>query len=213
MSSLKTLGSPNVSCVENASSRPTLLVPCFAPLTFYVPFSLHRLPLFRPIYFPIFCVASVIFIVSSRQLGAFRSQSRPTGPLEDMGPGSEFASSDHTTFFSNTSFACLLVQALPITLVYPFRRVILWFLIAWPWVEFMKNGFGRFTALVLAMITMRLVVSLAAPLLGILVKWVVIGRYKAGKYPLWGGYYLRWWFVEQVVNILGRGRYTHCSTS
>jgi non-ribosomal peptide synthetase-like protein len=32
----------------------------------------------------------------------------------------------------------------------------------------------------------------------ILVKWLVIGRYRPGTYPLWGGYYLRWWFVTAI---------------
>ena len=27
---------------------------------------------------------------------------------------------------------------------------------------------------------------------------MVIGRYRAGAYPLWGGYYLRWWFVTAI---------------
>jgi non-ribosomal peptide synthetase-like protein len=30
------------------------------------------------------------------------------------------------------------------------------------------------------------------------VKWTVVGRYRPGRYPLWGGYYLRWWFVRHV---------------
>lgn len=28
-------------------------------------------------------------------------------------------------------------------------------------------------------------------------KWLVIGRYKSGRYPLWGFYYFRWWFVSR----------------
>jgi len=32
--------------------------------------------------------------------------------------------------------------------------------------------------------------------LSIAIKWVVIGRYKPGRYPLWGSYYFRWWFVR-----------------
>lgn len=32
----------------------------------------------------------------------------------------------------------------------------------------------------------------------IAIKWLVVGRYKAGEYPLWGGMYLRWWFVEAI---------------
>jgi hypothetical protein len=33
----------------------------------------------------------------------------------------------------------------------------------------------------------------------------LLGRYKAGRYPLWGSMYLRWWIVEQIVNIMGKG--------
>jgi hypothetical protein len=32
-----------------------------------------------------------------------------------------------------------------------------------------------------------------------LAKWILIGRYKAGVYPLWGWYYLRWWIVHRLV--------------
>ncbi len=34
-------------------------------------------------------------------------------------------------------------------------------------------------------------------LLSIAVKWLVIGRYKPGRYPLWGFYYFRWWLVTR----------------
>ena len=30
------------------------------------------------------------------------------------------------------------------------------------------------------------------------VKWLVIGRFKAGRYPLWGPYFFRWWFVTRI---------------
>ncbi len=30
------------------------------------------------------------------------------------------------------------------------------------------------------------------------IKWVVIGRYRAGEYPLWGSYYFRWWLVNTI---------------
>ncbi|WP_242095766.1 Pls/PosA family non-ribosomal peptide synthetase [Sphingomonas sp. CROZ-RG-20F-R02-07] len=42
-------------------------------------------------------------------------------------------------------------------------------------------------------------IPIAAMLLSIAVKWIVIGRYKAGDYPLWGGYYFRWWLVRRVI--------------
>ena len=38
-------------------------------------------------------------------------------------------------------------------------------------------------------------VMLAVP---ILVKWLVIGRYRPGAYPLWGTYFFRWWFATTI---------------
>ena len=33
-------------------------------------------------------------------------------------------------------------------------------------------------------------------LLSLAVKWIVIGRFKPGRYPVWGLYYFRWWLVN-----------------
>ena len=35
-----------------------------------------------------------------------------------------------------------------------------------------------------------------------MVKWLVIGRYRAGDYPLWGGYYFRWWLMRRFTDVL-----------
>ena len=35
-------------------------------------------------------------------------------------------------------------------------------------------------------------------LLSIIAKWVIIGRYRAGNYPLWGAYYFRWWLANTI---------------
>ncbi len=37
--------------------------------------------------------------------------------------------------------------------------------------------------------------------LSIVVKWTVIGRFKPGRYPLWGMYYYRWWLVTLVQKL------------
>jgi aryl carrier-like protein len=60
-------------------------------------------------------------------------------PLRD----DPFFSWDFAPELSSTSLGCLLVQALPITLIYPLRRIVIWFLIAGPWVLLMKYGWGR----------------------------------------------------------------------
>ncbi len=37
------------------------------------------------------------------------------------------------------------------------------------------------------------------------VKWLVVGRFKAGEYPLWGRDYYRWWFVNTFQSIVPIG--------
>lgn len=32
----------------------------------------------------------------------------------------------------------------------------------------------------------------------VILKWLVIGRTKPGRYPLWGSYFFRWWFVQRL---------------
>ncbi|WP_315863199.1 Pls/PosA family non-ribosomal peptide synthetase [Anthocerotibacter panamensis] len=38
--------------------------------------------------------------------------------------------------------------------------------------------------------------------LSVAVKWLVIGRYRPGNYPLWGFYYWRWWFVRRFQAVM-----------
>jgi formate hydrogenlyase subunit 3/multisubunit Na+/H+ antiporter MnhD subunit len=52
----------------------------------------------------------------------------------------------------------------------------IWFLIAIPWVRLMKDGYGRFASLLLAMFLSRLALGIFCPLAGIMAKWLIIGR-------------------------------------
>jgi non-ribosomal peptide synthetase-like protein len=38
-------------------------------------------------------------------------------------------------------------------------------------------------------------------LLGVAVKWLVIGRFRPGRYPVWGMYYFRWWLVTRFQSL------------
>ncbi len=42
-------------------------------------------------------------------------------------------------------------------------------------------------------------INLVTIFLGVAVKWLVLGRVKPGRYPLWGVYYFRWWFVQHFL--------------
>jgi non-ribosomal peptide synthetase-like protein len=36
-------------------------------------------------------------------------------------------------------------------------------------------------------------------LIAVSAKWILLGRIRPGRHPLWGGYYLRWWFVQTLL--------------
>lgn len=38
-------------------------------------------------------------------------------------------------------------------------------------------------------------------LVAILAKWVLIGRYRAGRYPMWRSMYVRWWIVSRLQHL------------
>jgi len=38
-------------------------------------------------------------------------------------------------------------------------------------------------------------------------KWLIIGRYRPGAYPLWGSYYIRWWVTARLQALSGRRRF------
>jgi non-ribosomal peptide synthetase-like protein len=39
--------------------------------------------------------------------------------------------------------------------------------------------------------------------MSIILKWVIIGRYQPGEYPVWGFYYFRWWLTTRIQSING----------
>jgi non-ribosomal peptide synthetase-like protein len=57
------------------------------------------------------------------------------------------------------------------------------------WPEFHPWDLGMLLLLVLVHFTLPVVV-----------KWTLIGRFRAGRYPLWGEYYCRWWLVRKALD-------------
>jgi acyl-CoA synthetase (AMP-forming)/AMP-acid ligase II/carbonic anhydrase/acetyltransferase-like protein (isoleucine patch superfamily) len=100
-----------------------------------------------------------------------------------------------------------LFQLIPGFFVFPFfqfTRVFLFFTLLLeiledlPW----ERSFARF---ITTIVIFHFTWSVFTPLLFVLIKWVVIGKYKPGRYPFWSVYYLRWWFVDICRKIIGRG--------
>mmetsp|Transcript_37306 Transcript_37306/g.99407 ORF Transcript_37306/g.99407 Transcript_37306/m.99407 type:complete len:434 (-) Transcript_37306:1119-2420(-) len=107
---------------------------------------------------------------------------------------------------SQTSALALAVQALPLMLFYPVRRGGSWVLFVMMWMLIQSTiSVERLISLVMALALTYTMSEAALPLIGILGKWLLVGRFRQGRYPLWGQYYLRWWLVDQLLQLCGRG--------
>jgi non-ribosomal peptide synthetase-like protein len=124
-----------------------------------------------------------------RSLAAgFEAQPR----LAQSVPGSSFCSQNSV----RRHFWCGAAQAFSLIFILTF------FALQWlaPYLTYtilIEEEYDFVAALIGAVASLVLLypVMLAIP---IALKWLVIGRYRAGSYPLWGFYYFRWWLVTTV---------------
>lgn len=52
-----------------------------------------------------------------------------------------------------------------------------------------------------ALLGVYMVINIATVAVSIGGKWLVIGRTKPGRYPLWGVYYYRWWLAQRLIGL------------
>jgi non-ribosomal peptide synthetase-like protein len=53
----------------------------------------------------------------------------------------------------------------------------------------------------IALLGVYMCINIATVAVSILGKWLVIGRTKPGRYPLWGVYYYRWWLAQRLIGL------------
>ena len=106
-----------------------------------------------------------------------------------------------------SNFYGLLIQLLPLLVIYPiwqlsrlflFFRILLSMLHAVP-------GERNLVKFLFTLIVFHAVWVTVTPLIFILLKWLIIGKYRKGRYAIWSNYYLRWWFVDVMRKLIGRG--------
>jgi len=106
----------------------------------------------------------------------------------------------------------MLVQLLPIALIYPTKRALTWTVFMY-FLTYTQQWYtnksipGRLLNLVISMVIARLTTKVIAPLLAIAFKWIVVGRYQEGLYPMWSRSHTKWWFCQKVISIAGMGVY------
>ncbi len=100
-------------------------------------------------------------------------------------------------------FGCCGLQALSLYGLYALGTIPLAAIL----VLYLKLSQGSISLQTVAVIAAAFGIAGFPALLGtsILAKWLIIGRYVPGTYPVWGWYYFRWWLVTRLQTISGMG--------
>jgi acetyltransferase-like isoleucine patch superfamily enzyme len=119
-------------------------------------------------------------------------------------PGNRF---DQTRMDNSSGFFATLFQLVPLLVIYPVWQLTRFFLFFRCLVYVLQKvpSVHSLVLFVATLVTYHFIWVTLTPLLFVAVKWTVIGRYQCGRYPIWGQYYLRWWFVDVVRKLIGRG--------
>ncbi|MBB4066665.1 Pls/PosA family non-ribosomal peptide synthetase [Gellertiella hungarica] len=97
-------------------------------------------------------------------------------------------------------FLCGLAQAaaMPLVLGLMSAQFLGVFLAYW----FMASGEMGVLAEMAALSAIYLGINLLTAAIAIGLKWLVLGRTRPGRYPLWGVYYYRWWLAQRLISLI-----------
>ncbi len=101
-------------------------------------------------------------------------------------------------------FICGFAQALglvPIAGIYAWEWLGPYFVYAYLVLNKATTGQALAGALLTYFVTVP-----ATMMIGVIAKWLILGRIKPGRYPLWGVYYYRFWFVRTLIRALPVGQ-------
>lgn len=114
---------------------------------------------------------------------------------------------DPTRIDVTPGLGALFFQLVPLFVCFPVWQLSRFFLFFRCLLLMLKQVPSAHTllVLVLTLVIFHMVWVFFTPLLFIVLKWSVIGSYRKGRYALWSEYYLRWWFVDVLRKLIGRG--------
>jgi len=101
-------------------------------------------------------------------------------------------------------FLCGLAQALSLLLIYGLFAVQIFvpYLGYYYVVARTESGTAdKHIAIITALVLFCLIPPLFS-MMGIAAKWLLIGRAREGDYPLWGGFYFRYWLVNSILRLV-----------
>jgi acyl-CoA synthetase (AMP-forming)/AMP-acid ligase II/acetyltransferase-like isoleucine patch superfamily enzyme len=114
---------------------------------------------------------------------------------------------DPTRFDSFPGCGATFVQLVPLFVIFPAWQLSRFFLFFRVLLAVLRSvpGGHNLLAFILTLVVFHFLWVLLTPLVFVLIKWLIVGTYREGRYPIWGQYYLRWWFVDIMRKLIGRG--------
>jgi non-ribosomal peptide synthetase-like protein len=134
-----------------------------------------------------------------RALAKHVAASQMQAPLAKAGKRGGFA--DLQTLAPKPGIALIVAQALYYLTIIPILFLPL--LLVIPWTVDMLYFRRTVVEVIIYVLVLALCLWPVMLLIGIGSKWILIGRYKPGAYPLWGSYYLRWWLASRLQRLSG----------
>jgi hypothetical protein len=104
-------------------------------------------------------------------------------------------------------YGALFFQLIPLLVVYPvwqLSRFFCFFRCMLLVLQKVPSGHSLI-AVVITLVVFHFLWVTLTPLLFVLLKWTVIGTYQKGRYSIWSEHYIRWWFVDVLRKLIGRG--------
>ena len=116
---------------------------------------------------------------------------------------------DSTRIHVEPDWKVHLLQLLPLFVIHPLWQLTRFFMFFQTLLVVLKRvpNEDNLVAFVITLVTFHFIWIVITPLVFVAIKWIVIGKYKAGRYPIWGEYYMRWWFVDILRKMIGLGFY------
>lgn len=98
-------------------------------------------------------------------------------------------------------------QLTPLFVVHPVWHLSRFFLFfrCLLWVLYHTPGTQNLYKFIFTLVIFHFMWVTFTPLLFVLLKWTIIGTYHKGRWAIWSEYYLRWWFVDVMRKMIGRG--------
>lgn len=123
-----------------------------------------------------------------------KPQTTATRPIKDVIAIEPFRHVSQKQFLISS-----IIQALSLIVIF-FCFALQWLLpyLTYTWTQ--ENDASVFHSIVLSMGTFAAIIPLML-VFSIVMKWLLLGQIEPGEYPLWSNFYLRWWFVKNLLSI------------